>query len=60
MGDREMRPEYAQRIEMGGLGHAVDADAGHRLNLRLGDMAVQCDIELASETAQPGMKASEQ
>ena len=49
MCDGEMRPEYAQRIEVGGLGHAVDADAGYRLNLRLGNMAVQCDIELASE-----------
>ncbi len=45
----EMRAEHAERIEMRCLGAAVKADAGHRLHLRLGDMAVQPDIELARQ-----------
>ena len=46
MGDREMRTEHAERVEMRGLRPAVEPDAGHRLHLRFGDMAVQPDIEL--------------
>ena len=49
MGDREMWTEHAERVEMRGLCVTVNPNAGHRLNLRLGDMAVQSDIELAGE-----------
>ena len=46
---REMRPEHAEPVEMRGLGAAVEPEAGHRLHLRLGDMAVQPDVELARQ-----------
>ena len=57
----EMRPDHAEPVEMRGLGLAVDPDAGHRLHLRLGDMAVQSDIEIARQARRSRvMKASEQ
>src|SRR5215469_14547084 len=49
MRDGEMRPEHAQPIEMRGLASAVEPNSADRLHFRLGDMAVQPDIELASE-----------
>ena len=43
------RAEHAELVEMRGQGLAVELDAGDRLHLRLGDMAVQPDTELARE-----------
>ena len=42
-------PMHAEPVEMRGLGAAVDPQARHGLHLRLGDMAVQPDIEIAGQ-----------
>src|SRR3984893_4330038 len=42
-------PRHAEPVEVRRLRHAVDADAGHRLHLRLGEVALQAEIEIAGE-----------
>ena len=49
VGDGEMRAEQAETVEVGGLRPPVEPDAGHRLYLRFGDVAVECDAEFTRE-----------
>ncbi len=47
--DGEMRAQDAELVEMRGQRLAIELDAGQRLHFRLGDMAVQPDIEIAGD-----------
>ena len=47
--DDEIGAEDAELVEMRSQGLAVELDAGKRLHLRLGDMAVQPDTKITGE-----------
>ncbi len=47
--DGEVRSEHAEAVEMCGLRSAIEPDAGYRLHLGFGDMAVNSDAELARQ-----------
>src|SRR5205814_555477 len=47
--DGEIGAEDAELVEMRSQGLAVELDAGKRLHLRLGDMAVQPDAEITGK-----------
>jgi hypothetical protein len=58
--DREMRSDHAEAVKMRGLRAAVDLQARHGLHLRLGDVAVQSDSEIAGQrgaTKDKGVRA---